>query len=55
MLFRSESLLVQKGDAVKKGQQIAKVGSNAAGEARLHFEVRRANRTIDPMTVLPGQ
>ena len=51
----NETLLVQKGDAVKKGQQIAKVGSGASGEPRLHFEVRHANKTIDPMTVLPGQ
>jgi murein DD-endopeptidase MepM/ murein hydrolase activator NlpD len=51
----NESLLVKKGDTVKKGQAIAKVGANAAGDSRLHFEVRRANKTVDPMTVLPGQ
>ncbi len=51
----NDSLLVQKGDTVKRGQTIAKVGTNAAGEARLHFEVRRANKTMDPMSVLPAQ
>lgn len=51
----NEELLVKKGDAVKKGQTIAKVGNSGAsgGEPRLHFEVRRAGKTIDPRTVLP--
>ncbi len=53
----NEALLVKKGDAVKKGQEIAKAGSSGgAASPRLHFEVRRGgNRTIDPMTVLPAQ
>ncbi len=45
----NESLQVKKGDAVKKGQAIAKA------DARVHFEVRRSNKTLDPMTVLPAQ
>jgi murein DD-endopeptidase MepM/ murein hydrolase activator NlpD len=53
----NEALLVKKGDAVKKGQQIAKAGSSGgAASPRLHFEVRRGgSKTIDPMTVLPAQ
>ncbi len=47
----NESLLVNKGDAVKKGQAIAKVGA----DSKLHFEVRQGNKTVDPMTVLPGR
>ncbi len=45
----NESLLVKKGDAVKKGQPVAK------SDTRVHFEVRRANKTLDPLTVLPAQ
>lgn len=45
----NESLLVKKGDTVKKGQAIAKA------DAKVHFEVRRSNKTLDPMTVLPAQ
>ncbi len=45
----NEALLVKKGDSVKKGQSIAKADS------KLHFEVRRNNKTIDPLTVLPKQ
>ena len=52
----NDSLLVKKGDKVKKGQAIAKVGSTgSAPDPRLHFEVRRGNKTIDPTTVLPGR
>ena len=52
----NEALLVKKGDTVKKGQAIAKAGSSGgASSPRLHFEVRRGNKTVDPMTVLPAQ
>lgn len=52
----NEELLAKKGDTVKKGQVIARVG-NSGGSAnpQLHFEVRRAGKTIDPTTVLPAQ
>jgi murein DD-endopeptidase MepM/ murein hydrolase activator NlpD len=53
----NEALLVKKGDAVKKGQTIAKAGnSGGVASPRLHFEVRRGgSKTVDPMTVLPAQ
>jgi lipoprotein NlpD len=50
----NESLLVKKGDTVKKGQTIAHVGnSGGTPDPQLHFEVRRGNKTVDPTTVLP--
>lgn len=50
----NESVQVKKGDTVKKGQDIAKAGdSGGAASPRLHFEVRRSGKTIDPATVLP--
>lgn len=52
----NEELLVKKGDTVKRGQTIAKVGnSGGTPEPQLHFEVRRAGKTIDPTTVLGAQ
>jgi murein DD-endopeptidase MepM/ murein hydrolase activator NlpD len=50
----NEALLVKKGDRVTRGQTIARVGtSGGVPQPRLHFEVRKDNRTIDPTTVLP--
>ncbi len=51
----NEELLVKKGDTVKKGQSIAKVGNSGGDRPQLHFEVRRAGKPIDPTTVLPGR
>ena len=42
--------LVERGDRVKRGQVIAKVGSSGdARKAMLHFELRRNSRPIDPL------
>ena len=50
------SLLVKKGDKVKRGQTIARVGqTGAVFGPQLHFEVRRSGKTIDPTTVLGAQ
>lgn len=47
--------LVNKGERVKKGEVIARVGqSGNVGEPQLHFEVRRNARAIDPLKILPN-
>ncbi|MCY4045536.1 MAG: peptidoglycan DD-metalloendopeptidase family protein [Cellvibrionales bacterium] len=46
-------VLVQEGDNVKQGQKIAEVGSSGTYEAKLHFEIRRYGKPIDPLTLLP--
>lgn len=49
----TEQMLVKKGDSVKRGQTIATVGqSGDATEPQLHFEVRQANKPVDPMGYL---
>ena len=51
----NDALLVKRGDMVKRGQKIAKVGdSGGVGQPQLHFEVRQGTRAIDPATVLGG-
>jgi lipoprotein NlpD len=46
-------LFVKEGDAVKKGQQIATMGSDKNGRSTLEFELRRAGTSIDPLGYLP--
>jgi murein DD-endopeptidase MepM/ murein hydrolase activator NlpD len=49
------ALLVQRGDHVRRGQPIAKVGATGAvQEPQLHFEIRRGIRALDPTGYLPS-
>ncbi len=51
----NDALLVKRGDVVKRGQKIAKVGdSGGVSQTQLHFEVRQGTRAVDPATVLGG-
>ena len=48
-------MLVKRGDRVRKGQQIATVGSTGGvKDPQLHFELRRGNRVLDPRKYLRG-
>jgi len=50
----NERLMVRRGDVVKKGQVIARVGSTGTvSKPQLHFELRRGKRTVDPRKHLP--
>ncbi len=49
----NESLLVNRGDAVRRGQTIARVGSTGnVSEPQAHFELRRGTRAVDPLKYL---
>jgi murein DD-endopeptidase MepM/ murein hydrolase activator NlpD len=52
----ADELLVQRGDQVRRGQTIGRVGSsgNVTGP-QLHFEVRRGTRAVNPMEFLGAQ
>lgn len=49
----NSKLLVAEGDTVKKGQVIAQVGSTGADKNKLHFEIRKAGKPVDPLLYLP--
>ena len=49
----NERLLVSEGNVVKVGQQIATMGSSGTNSVKLHFELRRLGKPVDPLTLLP--
>lgn len=50
----NDGMLVKRGDAVRRGQMIARVGSSGGvTEPQLHFEIRRGTKAVDPATMLP--
>ena len=52
----NDAMLVRKGQSVRKGQIIAKVGSTGAvKQPQLHFEIRRDRKSVDPVALLGGQ
>ena len=51
----NSALLVKEGQNVKKGQQIASMGKTDADRVKLHFEVRRNGKTVNPLSYLPAR
>lgn len=49
----NQKLLVKEDQEVKKGQKIAEMGSTDADRVKLHFEVRRSGKPVDPLSYLP--
>ena len=50
----NEKILVAEGENVKKGQKIAEMGSSDADQVKLHFEIRKQGKPVDPMKFLPN-
>jgi lipoprotein NlpD len=49
----NQKLLVQEGQQVKAGQKIAEMGSTGTDRVKLHFEIRRQGKPVDPLQYLP--
>ena len=49
------SLLVKEDETIKKGQRIATMGEGPERKARLHFEIRRNGKPVNPRQYLPAR
>ena len=49
----NERLLVKEGYYAKAGQKIAEIGSSGANRNKLHFEIRRNGKPVNPLAYLP--
>ena len=51
----NSSLLVREGERVRQGQRIATMGEGPGREPRLHFEIRRNGKPVNPRQFLPAR
>lgn len=51
----NRTLLVKEDQSVLKGQKIAEMGNSDADRVKLHFEVRRQGKPVDPVKYLPAR
>ena len=49
----NDALLVAEGQQVDAGQVIARMGSTSSDSVKLHFEIRRNGRPVNPTSLLP--
>ena len=48
----NKTLLVTEGQLINKGQKIAEMGSSDTDQVKLHFEIRKWGKSVDPMPYL---
>ncbi len=51
----NQTLLVKEEQNVQKGQKIAEMGSSDTDRVKLHFEIRRQGKPVDPARYLPSR
>lgn len=49
----NDRLLVKEGETIKAGQKIALKGDSGTDIVKLHFEIRKEGKPIDPQRLLP--
>lgn len=51
----NQTLLVKEDQNVTKGQRIADMGSSDSDRVKLHFEIRKQGKPVDPAKLLPAR
>ena len=51
----NQTLLVKEDQSVRKGQKIAEMGNTDADRVKLHFEIRKQGKPVDPARYLPSR
>jgi len=49
----NDQILVKEGQSVSRGQKIAEMGNTDADQVKLHFEIRKLGKPVDPAKYLP--
>lgn len=49
----NKDILVKEGQSVVKGQKIAEIGDTDSDRPKLHFEIRKLGKPVDPAKFLP--
>lgn len=49
----NDQILVKEGQSVSRGQKIAEMGNSDADRVKLHFEIRKLGKPVDPAKYLP--
>jgi len=50
----NKEVLVKEGQTVARGQKIAELGDSDSDKPKLHFEIRKSGKPVDPLKYLPG-
>jgi len=51
----NDRLIAKEGQQVARGQKVAELGNSDADQPKLHFEIRRQGKPIDPLKLLPAR
>lgn len=51
----NSKILVKESETVEQGQKIAEMGNSGTDKVKLHFEIRKNRKSVDPLKFLPSK